>query len=448
MTDFLSIILAAGDGTRMNSDLPKVLHKVGGLPMVAHVARAALEAGSSSIALVTAPEAGDVRNAVSKIAPEAQFFDQTERRGTAHAARAARDAWQDATGYVVIVYGDHPLLQPESFDLVLEKLDDGFDATTLAFVPDDPTGYGRLIVDDDNLLDIREQKDASDEELQIGLCNACILAFKADLFREVIDSVTSDNAQNEFYLTDLFRLTNAVGKKATFALGSQEEVMGVNNRLQLATAESIFQDRRRAETMLAGATLLDPGTIYFSYDTNIGRDVTIGPNVVFGPNVSVADGAIIDAFCHIEGADIGPHATIGPFARLRPGAILAEKSKVGNFCEVKNSNIGPGAKVNHLTYIGDADIGARTNIGAGTITCNYDGVSKNRTKIGKDAFIGSNSSLVAPIKIGDAAYVGSGSVITHDVADEALAIGRTRQKNLPLYGPKIKARALAASTKK
>lgn len=447
MSQFLTIVLAAGEGKRMKSSRPKVLHAVGGLPIVGHVLKAAEGAGADRIAVVTGPGHDAVREAMAALVPDAQFFEQTERRGTAHAASMAEPAFRDADGYVAIVYGDHPLLRAENFDAIGARLQAGADAAILGFEPADPTGYGRFITDGDKLLAIREHKDASEEERRIGLCNACILAFRAEIFRELIGRVGSENAQGEFYATDLVELANAAGYTVGYAIAPEDDVMGVNDRVQLAHAEAIFQNRRREEMMRAGVTLIDPQSVYFSFDTELAPDVAVEPNVVFGPGVKVETGAAIHAFSHIEGAHIASGATVGPFARLRPGADLAAGAKVGNFVEIKKASIGEGAKVSHLTYIGDAEIGARANIGAGTITCNYDGYNKARTIVGEGAFIGSNSALVAPVEIGAGAYVASGSVITEPVADAALGIGRSRQINKPGYGKILNERFKAQKEK-
>ena len=448
MTELLSIILAAGEGKRMHSASPKVLHTVGGLPIVGHVVRAAMGAGATQVALVTGPGHDSVRDAIGKLAPGTKFFEQTERKGTAHAASMAHELYDSADGYVAVVYGDHPLLQARNFAGIVERIEAGMDAAILGFEPVDPTGYGRFITDGDRLLAIREHKDASPEERVIGLCNACILAFRAPVFRELIGKVKPNNAQGEFYVTDLVELANAAGYKVGYAVAPETDVLGVNDRAQLARAEALFQETRRDDFMKAGVTLKDPASVYVSWDTEIGRDDTIEPHVVMGPGVKIDDGATILAFSHLEGAHVGPGATVGPFARLRPGADLAEKAKVGNFVEVKNAKVGPGAKLPHLSYIGDADIGARANVGAGTITCNYDGVNKWKTTIEEGAFIGSNSSLVAPVTIGKGAYIASGSVITKDVEPDALGLGRARQENKPGYASKIRARAEAIKAKK
>ncbi|HEV7717680.1 MAG TPA: bifunctional UDP-N-acetylglucosamine diphosphorylase/glucosamine-1-phosphate N-acetyltransferase GlmU [Arsenicitalea sp.] len=448
MTDLLAIVLAAGEGTRMRSSLPKVLHPVGGLPIIGHVVRAAQDAGATTIALVTGPDHDKIRKTVSGLAPDVRFFDQVERKGTAHAASMARELWQDAEGYIAVVYGDHPLLRGENFQLVTDRLDAGLDVAILGFEPEDPTGYGRLVTDGERLYAIREHKDANEIERAIGLCNACILAFRAEVFRALIDKVHNHNSQAEYYITDLVEMANHANYRVGFAVAPTEDVLGVNDRAQLAYAEAVFQSRRRIEMMRGGVTLLDPATTYFSYDTAIAQDVTVEPSVWFGPGVTVGEGAVIHAFCHFEGATIGPNTQVGPFARLRPGAALGEASKVGNFVEVKNSRIGKGAKLSHLSYIGDADVGAAANIGAGAITSNYDGINKHRTVIGDGVFVGANSSLVAPVTIGDNAYVGSGSVITENVEPDALALGRGRQVNKEGYAPKLRARAEAIKRNK
>ena len=443
MTQLLSIILAAGEGTRMKSALPKVLHEVGGMPIVGHVARAAREAGSDRIALVTGPRHDAIRKSVTAMDPGIVHFEQAVAKGTAHAASMARDLFATAEGYIAVVYGDHPLLRGENFRVVLDRLDAGLDVAILGFEPKDPAGYGRFITDGDTLLAIREHKDATEDERRIRLCNACILAFRAEVFRDLIDKVDNKNVQNEYYLPDLVELANAAGKKVGWGLAPENDVMGVNDRSQLARAEGLFQDVRREDFMKAGVTLKDPGSVWFSYDTDIARDVTIEPNVVFGPGVVIEEGAVIHAFSHIEGAHIGRNASVGPFARLRPEANLGEGAKVGNFVEIKKARIGKGAKISHLSYIGDATVGEDVNIGAGVITVNYDGYNKHQTIIGDNAFIGSNSSLVAPVTVGAGALVASGSVITEDVDADALALGRSRQVNKPGRAKDIFAKAAA-----
>jgi bifunctional UDP-N-acetylglucosamine pyrophosphorylase/glucosamine-1-phosphate N-acetyltransferase len=360
----------------------------------------------------------------------------------------ARPLWQEAEGYVAVIYGDHPLLQARNFRVVLERLDLGMDAAVLGFEPADPTGYGRLITEGDRLLAIREHRDASDEERRIGLCNACILAFRAPVFRELIDRVGTANAQGEYYLTDLVGLANEAGYKVGYGVAPETDVMGVNDRAQLAKAEKQFQDLRREDFLAAGVTMHDPASVYVSWDTEIASDVVLEPNVFLGPGVKIGAGAKVFAFSHIENATLGPGVTVGPFARLRGGAVLEDGVHIGNFVELKNAHLGAGTKAGHLSYLGDAEIGADTNIGAGTITCNYDGVNKSTTTIGERAFIGSNSALVAPVTIGDGAYIASGSVITRNVEADALALGRARQENKPGYAPKLKARAEAIKAAK
>jgi bifunctional UDP-N-acetylglucosamine pyrophosphorylase/glucosamine-1-phosphate N-acetyltransferase len=360
----------------------------------------------------------------------------------------AQPAFAQAKGYIAVVYGDNPLLRAEDFKRVTDRLDVGLDAAILGFEPADPTGYGRFITDGDKLLAIREHKDASEDERKITLCNACILAFRAEVFQALIDKVGTNNAQGEYYLTDLVELANAAGHSVGYAIAPENNVMGVNDRAQLAKAEAVFQELRREDFMRAGVTLHDPASVYFSFDTEIAPDVEIEPHVVFGPGVRIETGVVVHAFSHIAGAHIGANASIGPFARLRPGTDLADDTKVGNFVEVKNARIGQGAKVSHLTYIGDADIGEQSNIGAGTVTCNYDGYNKARTVVGANAFIGSNSALVAPVEIGDGAYVASGSVITEPVPADALGIGRSRQVNKPGYGKALNERFKAIKERK
>ncbi|MEO5808282.1 bifunctional UDP-N-acetylglucosamine diphosphorylase/glucosamine-1-phosphate N-acetyltransferase GlmU [Devosia sp.] len=448
MTELLSIILAAGEGTRMRSATPKLLHPVGGMPIVGHVTRAAREAGSTNIALVTGPKHQAIRDMITVMDPEIRHFEQTIAKGTGHAASMARELFDTATGYIAVVYGDHPLLRGQNFRVVLDRLDAGLDVAILGFEPKNPTGYGRFITDGDRLLAIREHKDATDAEREIGLCNACILAFRAEVFRDLIDKLDSNNVQGEFYLTDLVGLANKAGKKVGFGIAPENDVMGVNDRAQLAHAEGLFQDVQRDAFMKAGVTLKDPKTVYFSYDTEIARDVVIEPSVFFGPGVKIEEGAVIHAFSHIEGATIGRNASVGPFARLRPEARLAEGAKVGNFVEIKKADIGKGAKVSHLTYIGDATVGDEVNIGAGVITVNYDGYNKHRTIIGDNAFIGSNSALVAPVTVGAGALVAAGSVITGDVEADALAVGRSRQTNKPGLAKTIFGRAAALKASK
>ncbi|WP_378951263.1 bifunctional UDP-N-acetylglucosamine diphosphorylase/glucosamine-1-phosphate N-acetyltransferase GlmU [Mesorhizobium sp. ANAO-SY3R2] len=445
----LSIILAAGEGTRMKSAMPKVLHKIAGLAMVAHVATTAEAAGAGDIALVVGHGGDEVKKAAEGFAPKAEVFEQKARLGTAHAVLAARHAIERGYDDLLVMFGDTPLIEAESLAAARAKLAEGAAVVVIGFRPPNPAGYGRLIEKDGRLVAIREDKDCSDDERKIGFCNAGLMAVSGSQALKLLDQVGNANAKGEFYLTDIVELADRAGLKVVATEAAFESVLGINNRAELAEAEAIWQKRRRRQAMLDGATLIAPETVYFSHDTEIGTDVLVEPNVWFGPGVKVAASATIHAFSHLEGTKVGPRAEVGPFARLRPGADLHEKAKVGNFCEVKKATIEKGAKVNHLTYIGDARVGAGANIGAGTITCNYDGYSKFFTDIGEGAFIGSNSSLVAPIAIGAGAYVASGSVITDEVPADSLAFGRARQKTLPGKGKQLRERfADAAAAKK
>nr|WP_314259633.1 bifunctional UDP-N-acetylglucosamine diphosphorylase/glucosamine-1-phosphate N-acetyltransferase GlmU [uncultured Devosia sp.] len=447
MTPLLSIILAAGEGTRMRSSLPKVLHPVGGLPMVGHVMRTALGAGSTEICVVVGPNHASVQEEVSRHGAS-RVFNQLDRLGTGHAVKQAREAFDGATGNVVVLYADNPLVSTNTVATIAARLDDGADIVVVGYRPADPTNLGRLLTRDGRLLAIREHRDASEEERKIGLANSGIIGFRAEALRAVIDRIDNKNAKGEYYLTDAVELANADGRRVEYIEADAGEVMGVDDRTRLAAAEAQFQRLRRDDFMKAGVTLKDPDSVWFSYDTEIGRDVTIFPNVVFGAGVKIADNVEIRAFCDIEDAVIGVGASIGPFARIRGGAELGADVHLGNFVEVKKSRIGAGTKAGHLSYLGDAEIGTKTNIGAGTITCNYDGVNKDKTIIGNNVFIGSNASLVAPVSIGDGAYTASGSVITEDVPADALAFGRARQETKPGYAPKLREKALAKKAAK
>lgn len=443
MTELLSIILAAGEGTRMRSALPKVLHPVGGLPMVGHAVRTAVAAGSTSLAVVIGPGHDAVRTMVAGLAPHASFAIQHERRGTGHAVRQAEAVYRTAAGHVIVLYADTPLVSRATLTGIAERLDAGAEIVVVGFRPLDPTGYGRLLTENGRLLAIREHRDATEAERAIDLCNSGIMGFRAETLRAVIDRIGNANVKGEFYLTDAVELANTDGRRVEFVEADANEVIGVDDRRKLAQAERQFQELRRDDFMRAGVTLRDPATVYFSYDTEIGRDVTIFPNVVFGPGVTIGDGSEIRSFCDIEDVVIGEGATLGPFARIRGGAELGKNVHLGNFVEVKKSKLGDGVKAGHLSYLGDAEIGARTNIGAGTITSNYDGVNKSKTIIGEDVFIGSHTSLVAPVTVGDRAYTASGSTINKDVEPEAMAISRARQENKQGYAPKLRARAEA-----
>ena len=414
----------------MKSDLPKVLHRVANRPMVSHLLDALSAISSERTVVVVAP---GMTSLVEAVAP-ADTAIQTEALGTGHAVLAAREQMEDFTGDVLVLFGDTPLLTTETMQdmLTTRRTAENPGVVVLGFRPDDPAEYGRLVTAADGGLEaIVEFKDASDAQREIGLCNAGIMAIDGNHLFALLDAVGNDNANGEYYLTDIVALARERGLRcAVVEAVDPVEVMGVNSRAQLAEAEAAMQARLRSRAMAGGVTMTDPETVWLSADTQIGRDVIIGPNVFFGTGVTIADNVEIKAFCHIDQAEVASGSTIGPFARLRPGAKLERNVHVGNFVEIKQALVEEGAKVNHLTYIGDARIGPRANIGAGTITCNYDGFFKELTDIGADAFIGSNSSLVAPVKIGDGATVGAGSVITTDVEAEALAVARGRQRNM------------------
>lgn len=426
----LAVVLAAGQGTRMRSSMPKVLHPVAGLPMVCHALNAALAAGLSEQAVVVGNGAEHVQAAVKRRISSATFHEQTERLGTAHAVLAARRALENAQGPVVVLYGDVPLITPETVKRALSALEDGAALAVLGFHTDKPKGYGRLLMNGDTLEAIREEKDASDEEKKITFCNSGIIAFSKGRALELLEAVGCDNQQHEYYLTDVVEIARAHGLKAVAVDCDEAETMGVNDRVQLAEVEALWQDKKRAELMHSGVSMTAPHTVFFSHDTRIEADVTIEANVVFEGGVHVGAGSTIRAFSHIEGAEIGENCIIGPYARLRPGTILSAGAKIGNFVETKSAAIGEGAKVNHLSYIGDASVGAKANVGAGTITCNYDGFNKHKTEIGAGAFIGSNTSLIAPVRVGEGANTAAGSAISKDIPPHALGIARPDQVNL------------------
>ncbi len=439
----LAVILAAGDSTRMKSSMSKVLHPIAGLPMIGHVMRAVVSADIADVALVLGRDADAVAQAAQIEGVSLRTVLQTERLGTGHAVLTAREVISEGFDDVLVTYGDAPLITAGPLAAARAEVAKGADVAVIGFHSEQPTGYGRLLVENGELVAIREEKDASDEERKITWCNSGIMAINGRKALHLLERIGNNNSKGEYYLTDLVEIVRASGGRAVAVDAPEEETAGCNNRAELAVLERLWQDRRRHEIMLSGVTMIAPETVFLAFDTGIGRDAVIEPNVVFGPGVIVEPEVVIHSFSHLEGSYVGAGATVGPFARLRPGTRLAGKSKVGNFCEVKNAEVGEGAKVNHLTYIGDAVIGARTNIGAGTITCNYDGMNKHQTTIGADAFIGSNSSLVAPVSIGDGAYVGSGSVITHDVPGDALALGRARQETKPERAKVIRERTLA-----
>lgn len=439
----LAVILAAGDSTRMKSSVSKVLHPVAGRPMIAHVAAAVARAGISDVALVVGRDAEAVEKAAAVDDLRVSSFIQKERLGTGHAVLAAREAIARGYDDILVAYGDVPLITDGPFAAARAAVAEGHDVAVIGFHTDEPTGYGRLLVENGELVAIREEKDATDAERAVTWCNSGLMAIDGRKALALLERIGNDNAKREFYLTDIVEVARSLGGRTVAVDASEEELSGCNNRAELAHIERLWQQRRRREIMLSGVTMIAPETVFLSYDTEVGQDAVIEPNVVFGPGVTVEGGAVIHAFSHVEGAHVSAGATVGPFARLRPGAHLAEGAKVGNFCEIKKAEIGAGAKVNHLTYIGDAFVGAGSNIGAGTITCNYDGVNKFETHIGAGAFIGSNTALVAPVSVGDGAYVGSGSVITEDVPADALALGRARQVVKPERAKQIREHNLA-----
>jgi len=430
----------------MQSSLPKVLHAIGGLPLIGHVVRAVAAAGADKVAVVVGPDDDAVAQAARADVPDAAVFVQKERLGTAHAVLAARDALAAGHDDLVIVFGDTPFVSPEAIAALRGLLNNGATVAVGGMRPADPAGYGRLIMDGDRLAAIREDEDATPEEREIGFCNGGLMAMSGTQALNILDAIGTDNAQGEHYLPDAVKVANDRGLTVSAMEIDEAEVFGINTRGHLATAEARFQAARRAAAMAGGTTLIAPDTVFFSHDTQVGQDVTIEPNVFIGPGVTIKNGARVRAFCHLEGATVAGGAVIGPFARLRPGAKIGTNARIGNFCEVKNAEIQDGAKINHLTYIGDAEIGSRANVGAGTITCNYDGFAKCRTTIGPDAFIGSNSALVAPVTIGRGAYVGSGSVITKDVPDDALAVGRGRQVTKPDWAARNRAKTASKKT--
>jgi bifunctional UDP-N-acetylglucosamine pyrophosphorylase/glucosamine-1-phosphate N-acetyltransferase len=436
----LTIVLAAGEGVRMRSARPKVLHELAGRSMLAHALSAVLKGAMGDIAVVVASDGDGVAAEALKAAPEARIAVQRERQGTADAVLAARDQIERGYDDVLVVYADIPLIEASTLAAIRTELASGADVVALGFEAANPAGYGRLIERNGGLIAIREENDASAEERASRLCNAGPIAFSGAEALSLLAAVKPDNAQNEYYLTDIVEIANARGLTARALAAKEKEVMGVNDRAQLAAAEAALQDRLRRRAMAAGATLVAPETVFLSFDAAIGRDVLIEPHVVIGPGCSIEDGAVIRAFSHLEGARVAGGAIVGPFARLRPGADIEANARIGNFVEIKQSAIEEGAKVNHLTYIGDARVGANANIGAGTITCNYDGFAKHRTDIGAGAFIGSNSSLVAPVTIGNGAYIGSGSVITKPVEADALAVARGRQEAKPGWAKAFRAR--------
>ncbi len=424
MTDLALVVLAAGMGTRMKSSIPKVLHKIAGRTMLSHVLHAGKALVPASAVVVHGPGKNSVQTEARSVIAGCDFAEQVDRLGTGHAVSMAKDLLAGFKGVVLVLYGDAPLVKAQTLRALVSQIEGNTRMVVLGFEAANPYGYGRLITKDHHVLDIREELDCTENERGIRLCNSGIIAIDNELLWQLIPKLRNNNAKFEFYLTDLVKLANGAGSKVALTVCDELQVAGVNDRLQLATLERHFQAQARREAMLSGATLIDPDSVYFSADTKLGEDVVIEPHVFFGPAVVVADDVVIFAHSHIEGATISNGARIGPFARLRPGTEIGENAHIGNFVEIKKAVIGRGAKANHLSYIGDAKVGAGSNIGAGTITCNYDGYEKHLTDIGENVFVGSNTSLVAPVKIGAGANIAASSVITRDVPADALALTR------------------------
>ena len=436
------IVLAAGMGTRMNSDIPKVLHPLAGVPMLHHALSAGRALEPSRVVVVTGHEAEAVTKAALAFDEAIQTVVQDPQLGTGHAVAQAAPLLAEAEGEAIVLYGDTPFVRVETLEAMLAARA-RHAVVILGFEPKDPGRYGRLIVEGDQLQAIVEYKEATEAQRAITLCNSGVVCAEAKTLFRLVAQVKNDNAAKEYYLTDIVELARAEGMSVGYVTCPESETLGINTRHQLADAEAAFQARARFDALENGVTLTAPETVFFALDTWIGRDAVVGPNVIFGPAVTVESGAEIKGFCHLEGCHISRGATVGPFARLRPGAELAEDVHVGNFVEIKNSVLDEGVKVGHLTYLGDTHVGEFTNIGAGTVTCNYDGVMKYRTEIGKNAFIGSSTMLVAPVTLGDGALTASGSVITEDVPAGAIALGRARQVNKPGLATKFFARLKA-----
>lgn len=447
MTDtrrFAVVILAAGQGTRMRSDTHKVLHPIASRPLLLHLLDRVEEVGADKRVVVVGKGREQVEAALA--GSDVTIAVQSEQKGTGHAVQQAKPALGDYDGPVVILYGDAPFVEAETLRRLVDRLngETGPGVVVLAFRPADPLRYGRIILGEgDRIAKMVEYKDATEDERSVTLCNSGVMAVRSSDLFEWLAKVGNDNAAGEYYLPDIVGIATAAGREAVAIEGDPYEAAGVNSRAELAHLELEWQRRRREKVLDDGATLIDPESVWFAYDTKLGRDVTVEPHVVFGPGVSVADGATIHAFSHIEGATIGVKASIGPFARIRPGTKLADRTRVGNFVELKKADVGEGAKVNHLSYVGDASVGAKANIGAGTITCNYDGFGKYQTVIGAGAFIGSNTALVAPVKVGDGAIVGAGSVITSDVEADSLAVERTDQRGIAGWAKRFRERMSA-----
>ena len=441
-----AIVLAAGIGSHMQSNLPKVMHAIAGRPMVAHLLASLAAEKISPVVVVVGPDMDGVAKAV---APHRTVI-QKDRLGTGHAVLQAQQALAGFAGDILIVYGDTPLITPETLARMRAARVEGAKPSVivLGFSPPDTGAYGRLIVENGSLARIVEAKDASPAELKVTLCNSGIMLANAHVLWQLLAQVTNTNAKGEYYLTDIVGLARKAGLACGVVEGDGEELLGVNSRAELADAEAIFQKKLRRRAMDNGATLTAPESVYFSADTRVGRDVEIGPFVVFGPGVSIEDNVVIKGFCHIEGAHLAAGAIVGPYARLRPGAAIGADAHVGNFVEIKNATLEQGAKVNHLSYVGDARVGARANVGAGTITANYDGFNKSHTDIGVGASIGSNTVLVAPVRVGDGAMTGAGAVVTKDVPAGGLALNSSRQEMREGFAGKYRTLKKAEKDKK
>jgi bifunctional UDP-N-acetylglucosamine pyrophosphorylase/glucosamine-1-phosphate N-acetyltransferase len=427
----------------MKSDLHKVLHPIAGRPMIEHLLDSVDALGAERVVVVV----GDRREQLeAALEGRATFAVQEPQLGTAHAVLQAKAALADFEGDILLLSGDVPFIRPLTMRAMLDALHGGAAPATvvLGFRPPDAGAYGRVVAGaDGRVARIVEHKDASEDERAIGLCNSNLFAVRSEDLWTLLERVGDDNAQREYYLPDIVGIASADGRASSLIEGDAAEAIGPNSRAEFALAEAAWQSRRRSEAMAGGATLIAPETVWFAFDTKLGRDVMIEPNVFFGPGVDIADGVRIRAFSHIEGAAIAAGAEIGPYARLRPGTVIGEKARVGNFVETKKTKLGPGAKANHLTYLGDAEVGAGANVGAGTITCNYDGYFKYGTVIGENAFIGSNSALVAPVSIGAGAIVGAGSVVTRDVEADALVLARGAQEVKPGWAARFRAAMIA-----
>ncbi len=437
--NLMTIVLAAGKGTRMRSDTPKILHAVAGRSMLGHVLAATSDVAASATVVVVGPDMDHVAGEARKHVADVAIAVQGEQRGTADAVLAAREMLTQHDGDVLVLFADTPLILPQTLSRLQATLAAGASIAVLGFEARNPTGYGRLICDGDGqLVAIREEKDASPDERRITLCNSGVMGFRCPNLLQLLTAIGNNNAKGEYYLTDAIAIARQQGLTAAVTVCDEDEVLGVNSRDQLAVVERLYQERARQAAMQAGCTMIAPETVWLSFDTVIGQDVTIEPNVFFEPGVTLESNVHIRANCHLSGVHVHSGAIVGPFARLRPGAVIGPDVHIGNFVEVKNVDMGAGAKANHLAYLGDGMVGEGANIGAGTIFCNYDGFSKHRTEVGAQAFIGSNSALVAPVKIGDGAFVGSGSVISRDVNPDALALERNEQVERPGWAAKFR----------